>query len=508
MDQAHEQPIHESFYNLYRGLHRAYGKFVRSEGYDNEGKIAGKAATIKDLYVSELWKLHLTGKQGLGVIPIMEDGNCFWGAIDIDIYPLDILALETKIRGLNYPFVVLRSKSGGAHLTMFFSEPISCKVVRKKLHAFAIKLGFPNSEVFPKQFSLVDDDDCGNWLNMPYFDMKKTTRPAIYKGEALHPEAFLRHASDMRMTKAQFEAIKIEICEEFSDGPPCLQAMVKQGGVQEGGRNEALFAMMIYCKKKHGRAGTAEDELYKLNDAHMKPPLTSKEVRVIIKSAGRQSYGYPCDKYPLVQFCNRDVCKDRRFGIGVTVKDLGFCIEKLEKLDTDPVEWKVTITDGRRLSVKTADIVNQQAFRIQVAAQMNFLPIMIKQKDWEKFVNEAMARAENIEAPGETRVYDRVELLIEEYVRTSAQVIELDELVPGRIYRDEREVAFFYGENFMEYVSRQGMTISIGDLWGHLYTKGATTQVFTIQGVRRKMWGFKAKAQGNKVNTDEPSEAF
>ena len=37
-------------------------------------------------------------------------------------------------------------------------------------------LGFGNAEVFPKQIELKSQDDTGNFLNLPYFNYKNTTR--------------------------------------------------------------------------------------------------------------------------------------------------------------------------------------------------------------------------------------------------------------------------------------------------------------------------------------------
>jgi hypothetical protein len=38
----------------------------------------------------------------LGIVPINEDNECKWGAIDIDTYPFDHLKLIKKIREKNF----------------------------------------------------------------------------------------------------------------------------------------------------------------------------------------------------------------------------------------------------------------------------------------------------------------------------------------------------------------------------------------------------------------------
>ena len=63
---------------------------------------------------------HLDGKTGVGAIPINEENKCKFGALDIDVYPLDHAALIKKLKQNKVPCVVCRSKSGGAHVFFFF----------------------------------------------------------------------------------------------------------------------------------------------------------------------------------------------------------------------------------------------------------------------------------------------------------------------------------------------------------------------------------------------------
>ena len=45
-----------------------------------------------------MWQDHLDGKDpSLGIIPIMDDSKCYWGCIDVDMYPLNLKKLVQKI---------------------------------------------------------------------------------------------------------------------------------------------------------------------------------------------------------------------------------------------------------------------------------------------------------------------------------------------------------------------------------------------------------------------------
>ena len=107
------------FKAIFAGLDIAYGTY-KIEGSRHDGKQAGKAVVVRKPPTDDLWEKHLKGVEpSLGIIPIRADNSCTWGCIDIDQYPLDHKGLVAKIRRLELPLVVCRSKSGGAHVFLF-----------------------------------------------------------------------------------------------------------------------------------------------------------------------------------------------------------------------------------------------------------------------------------------------------------------------------------------------------------------------------------------------------
>ncbi len=111
---------------------------------------------------------HIQGLFSIVAIPIRENGTCSWGVIDIDVYSPDA-ELELRAADVDVPVYVFRSKSGGFHLFVFFSEPRPAALVRQLLRKLAADLGFPGAEIFPKQDHLDDTTQCGNGINLPFF---------------------------------------------------------------------------------------------------------------------------------------------------------------------------------------------------------------------------------------------------------------------------------------------------------------------------------------------------
>ena len=169
----------EEFKSIFEGLDVAYGQH-QSEGKRADGKQEGKSYIVKKLITEELWSDHLRGKgPSLGIIPIMADNTSKWGCIDIDTYPIDYNKIIHTVRKLKLPLIPCRSKSGGLHLFLFFKNPVSAKLVREKLREVASGLGYSSVEVFPKQSTiLIEKGDLGNFLNLPYYNARNTTRYA------------------------------------------------------------------------------------------------------------------------------------------------------------------------------------------------------------------------------------------------------------------------------------------------------------------------------------------
>jgi len=185
--------------SLFRGNERSYGRYY----------LNNKMETVKDQVptVSD-FELHLTGKQGIGVVPVMDDDMCYFGAIDIDAHgdlpDIDLSDLEKRVRENDLPLSVCRSKSGGAHLYLFCAEPLKASLVRTALSKWAQVLGYGGCEIFPTQRTLFTSNDgtraFGNWINLCYFDTEKTKRYSVEGGKQIPLDYFVDLAESRKIT--------------------------------------------------------------------------------------------------------------------------------------------------------------------------------------------------------------------------------------------------------------------------------------------------------------------
>ncbi|WP_225198823.1 plasmid replication protein, CyRepA1 family [Gluconobacter oxydans] len=255
---------------LFKGNPAGHGTYAAKTSVPTRAgqkvEIKKTARTIRTAPTADLWQQHLDGTRPLGIVPVMPDGTCHWAGIDIDKYDLTHTDIVRALAERDIPGIVCRSKSGGAHILFFFSEPIDAGTVKAKLKGVVADLGWPaDTEVFPKQ----DIPDIGNWLNMPYFDADRGTRYAVREdGRGLSVYQFLKAAEAGRITKDRFYALnaaeasrapqrEVIPLRELTDQEKALvertgateaalreldAAVARIVDTAEGGRNDRVFA--------------------------------------------------------------------------------------------------------------------------------------------------------------------------------------------------------------------------------------------------------------------------
>jgi hypothetical protein len=465
---------------------RAHGTYEVTHRNETKGKMEGRARTLQEPVTPALWDKHLSGMRSLGIVPIDDNSNCHFGAIDIDIFDnLDLNKLEEQIRALKLPLIVCRTKSGGAHLYLFGAEPIPAKLIRARLQEFAIVLGHSGVEVFPKQVQLAGPDDVGNWINLPYFGKNKTDRYAVRGGNKLKALTFLSYADKMAVTVDQLKTVALPRIEFLEEAPPCIQHLAT-AGFPEGTRNNGMFSLGIYAKKALG--DDWEQRLDELNQRFMTPPLTSREVRAVAVSLTKKNYSYKCKDEPLASCCNRSICVTRKFGIGGS-NDPGVVFGGLTKIDTRPPTWVVDV-DGVRVELKaTADLLSQDRFRILAMEKLNRLPSKVQGKAWEEIIQTMLEKIEIIEAPDDAGPEGQFFTQLEAFCTDKAQARNREELVLGKPWKEEGRI-FFRSSDFMKFLenSRFREITSSKEVWAILRKAGAKHRQFQIKRKCVRVW--------------------
>jgi hypothetical protein len=129
-------------------------------------KVARKTRMLQPL-TDDAIRNHLTGKQTVGIYPLLPDDTCCFLAVDFDkkSWLADATAFVATCKRFQVPSAVERSRSGnGAHVWIFFDRPVSaadarrlgCSLLTRTMeNRHEIGLGsydrfFPNQDTMPK----------------------------------------------------------------------------------------------------------------------------------------------------------------------------------------------------------------------------------------------------------------------------------------------------------------------------------------------------------------------
>lgn len=378
------------FMQLFRCNERSYGTFTPPK----------KALTIKGSGIPrEAFRAHLEGTVGVGGVPIMDDNNCWWGAIDIDTHgpngrDVNIMEIAGKVEKFKLPLVTCRSKSGGVHLYCFASEPTSAALLRPALARWAKMLGFDGAEIFPKQSNLNaplgGERPMGNWINLPYFKVDGTERYCVSGGREATFEYFLELAEGARYKITPENTGAGE--DEYSKGPPCLQEMIKNR-VDEGSRNNAVFQAAVFLKRAHPDEWKVK--VQEFNALALTTPLNYKESRQIIGSLSRKDYNYKCREEPCKSLCNREVCRTREFGITDSDTKANELppFDRVEKVISSPIRWVLHIR-SMQIELTSAQLFDFSQVRQAVYEKLNLLLPRMKNDEWDVHLREIAGKAE------------------------------------------------------------------------------------------------------------------
>ena len=495
MQRGAMKDIALEFMETFAGLDRAYGvyKIEGTKQTPKGTKKDGKGRTLQEPLSLVHWQQHLEGTTSIGVIPITDDETCQWGCIDVDEYPVDIDHLQKLIKDMSLPLVPCTTKSGGIHLFLFTKVPVSAFKFRSKLEEIAAAMGRTGDEIFPKQYQwskqVERHKQTGNWLNMPYFGGKDTTRYGLNeKGEALSPEEFLKEVKRKALDEDALDKVKPVkksrkarqegSAEAFWDhAPPCLVHM-KLNGIPEGTRNDALFSYGVLFRKVHPESDEWRDKLQEVNKTACHKPLSHTELNALMNSLEKSDYLYKCTTPPLVNHCQSGTCVTRRYGIDASEKQMS--LSGLRKYLTDPPLWHLDM-EGKTLVLETRELHSFTLFQQKCMDVLNQCPPDMKKKDWVMKLNTLLQNVQEIEVPPDMTKSGLLQDAIMEFCKNTESSARVA-VAAGAVYRSEEKDDhewWFRGRDLVKYIRDfKGMKgIKEAEIYSELKNIGATTAV-------------------------------
>jgi hypothetical protein len=483
------------FMNIFIGYEQAHGQHELFAQADEGGKIKGRARTVVGGAGLAQYRVHLHSEgTSLGLIPLLADDTCWFGAIDVDIQgevklnePIE--ELEKRIRSLELPLVVCRSKSGGAHLYLFGSHPIAARVMQSKLSEFASLLGYGGCEIFPKQIMRVNEQDRGNWINIAMYGSlapEGTERYAIRNGKPIRDLSnFIAYAESMRLSQKSLSDVSVKLSDVFADGPPCLQHLTTFG-LEKGGRNTTLTNVAIYFKKKF--PDDWQDHVMKFNFDCVKPSLDVGEVNQILKNISRKEYFYTCKQPPLCNHCDKKACVKREFGVTFGSSDAQlFPLDNLTRcVSKDSVRWYAE-HQGFRVELTTDQLLSPIELQKVFIEKFAQLIMPGKKTDWHVRLRELMETCTDVHDPDDASVQGQFENLLDNFFSASRPARNRDELIKGNSYTEDKRI-YFRSEDLFNYLNVRRFQHKPHEIWTWLKGMGAEATQMRIKGKLIRVW--------------------
>ena len=332
---------------------------------DASGSVEGRS--LKEPVVAENYRLHLEGKKSLGVYPLLDDGTCYFAAVDLDVKDWkQALAIRNELGDVGVPAYIAESKGKGFHIYLF-GEPFVARDVRYLLLGVLRKLKV-SAEVFPKQDRLDEVITLGNYINLPCFgpsrQFQTTEHKPIQTTSALGliqktPAAAVTEAN--KKVPAPRPAILPSSTPTSKKGkpqgriksPPCVEKLLK--GVDTGLRDEAAFALARHYLDQGEDAGEVLARLL-IWDAKNKPPLGDMRILQTKVRSAEHGYAFGCNSVQsglLSPACVGEAnCEFLKRQVKEKKKE-GLIVERASYEDDDAL-YEEVVTVGRAYEVTNA----------------------------------------------------------------------------------------------------------------------------------------------------------
>lgn len=153
-----ENVILDNYVRLFRGRGDVYG--------GEEG------SCIKEPLTGQVFHDHLFGDKPIGVYPMVPyKGGWYtvWGCSDIDVEDhAGAMSIRDALNSAGVHAYIEKSRSKGYHVWVFATEPVPAVDMRRMLLAAHQVADYPAREINPKQETLRDTKQYGNYVRLPY----------------------------------------------------------------------------------------------------------------------------------------------------------------------------------------------------------------------------------------------------------------------------------------------------------------------------------------------------
>jgi hypothetical protein len=474
----------ENFIKIFEGYNSAHGTFTRDKS-KLPGKAEGKSLVYREELTKSMWENHLNGiEPSLGIMPVNENSEAQWGCIDVDDFNLDYEGILQNIRKLNLPLIMVRSKSGCAHIFLFIKKFIPAEEIKFVMNVFAAQLGIADKmdRIYPMQTEFLQGGT-GSWLNMPYFNLDEGGRYA-YKDDM--ESASIEEFFEMYNTYVQEDLDKYLQAEpqqklkpkEKKIKKPCELPCIKNckaannGKIPKGSRNEFLFHQGVYYNKAHediskaeGIIKTPETLLREFNSNSMVEPLDEKEILIVSQSLKKNEYKYKCKVPQIKKYCDVSKCKTNPAGITpdeakelITAHDI---LGSIHEYGSVPPKFFMYVQVKKtsdtlkpvRVEFTGSELKNKMLFMKKLHDWGHFPPKVLDQmkpNDFADFIDGLLERRGFEVASEEANIDFDFKVLMRDFLEKTTVSLDKADMLDGACFYDRKKQVMHFKLNKLQ----------------------------------------------------------
>ena len=186
----------------------------------------------------------------------------------------------------------------------------------------------------------------------------------------------------------------------------------------------------------------------------MKPPLDDASVERIKEQHDKKEWGYKCKDEPMCSFCDKELCRTRKYGIGGMA--LFPVLSDLQKIELDEPYYYVNV-DGQRVKLDNVEtLLEQRLFQRAVAKQIDKRPPRISPKEFGQYTDLLLAGIEKVPAPAGSSKIDQLQEHLEEFcTNRSSTTTTKEDISRGNVYTSEGKHYFIFSKFFYGFLQKR-----------------------------------------------------
>ena len=168
----------------------------------------------------------------------------------------------------------------------------------------------------------------------------------------------------------------------------------------------------------------------------------------------KKDWGYKCKDEPMCSFCDKELCRKRKYGIGGMA--LFPVLSDLQKIELEEPYYYVNV-DGQRVKLDNVEsLLEQRLFQRAVAKQINKRPPRISPKEFGSYVDLLLAGIEPVPAPAGSSKLNQLKEHLEEFcTNRSSTSTTKEDIMRGNVYTEKGRHYFIFSKFYHGFLQKR-----------------------------------------------------